>query len=295
MLSYLHGFHAGNFADVHKHWLLSLLLQHATKKASALTYLETHAGRGRYDLNSAQADKTREYTDGIARLWSSEPHVPAQDKTEDHRPDALTPYLDAVQACNPTPGLRHYPGSPLIAQQRLRSQDRLILMEAHPGEHRALKQHLGHDTRIAVHRRDGYEGLGAFVPPRTPRLLVLIDPSYEDKDEYHQAPAHLLRAVRRARHGVYALWYPLLPAARHHTLLSEIQTHCPHPVLRSELHTRPAHGDGMHGSGMLVINPPWQLDTTLQQHGPALAQRLAETEGHFSCDWLVAEKAPGTP
>ncbi len=281
MLSYLHGFHAGNFADVHKHWILSLLLRHVIRKPSAVSYLETHAGRGRYDLASAEADKTGEYLQGIARLWAPAHSTPLD--------EPLAPYVDTVRAFNPDGTLRHYPGSPLIAQHLLREQDRLILMEAHPAEHRALKQSLAADPRAAVHHRDGYEGLGAFVPARTPRLLVLIDPSYEDKDEYRQAPAELLQAWQRARHGIYALWYPLLSAARHHALLTAIQNRCTSPVLRSELHTRAADSEGMTGSGMLVVNPPWQLDTTLQQYGPVLARRLAERTGCFNCDWLVEE------
>ncbi len=304
MLSYLHSFHAGNFADVHKHWILSLLLLHATKKTTALSYLDTHAGRGDYDLGSAAATRTGEYTSGIARLWTPSDTGPmpvkregpnhntvnaAQDSADKRTRDALDPYLDIVHAFNPATTLRRYPGSPLIAQHLLRPQDRLILIEAHPGEHRALKQCVATDLRVAVHRRDAYEALGAFVPARTPRLLVLIDPSYEDKDEYHQAPTQLLRAVQRARHATYALWYPLLPAARHRALLADLQAACNVPVLRCELHLRPARGEGMYGSGMVVINPPWQLDAILKQTGPALAHQLAKRDGCFSYDWLVAE------
>lgn len=304
MLSYLHSFHAGNFADVHKHWILSLLLRHATKKTTALTYLDTHAGRGEYDLNSTAATKTGEYTTGIARLWTPSHTGPApveqkgpnhdtadtaQNGVEGGTRDALAPYLDTVHAFNPASALHRYPGSPLIARHLLRAQDRLILIEAHPGEYRALKQCFATDPRVAVHRRDAYEALGAFIPARTPRLLVLIDPSYEDKDEYHQAPAQLLRAVQRARHATYVLWYPLLPAARHHALLADLKAACNLPVLRCELHLRPARGEGMYGSGMVVINPPWQLDAILEQAGPALAHQLAKRDGRFNYDWLVAE------
>lgn len=308
MLSYLHGFHAGNFADVHKHWILSLLLGHLLRKPGAVTYIETHAGRGCYDLRSAEAEKTREYASGIARLCPAADTVlpTEQQSRQDGHPvpvkqcvggdgwstqeaESFALYLEAVRACNPDRQLCRYPGSPWLAQHSLRAQDRLILMEAHPAEHQALKRCLGADRRVAVHRRDGYEGLQAFVPAHTPRLLVLCDPSYEDKDEYRRAAEQMLGARLRARHGLFALWYPLLPAARHRSLLTALQASGQGPMLYSELCVRPAQGEGMHGSGMVVVNPPWRLDATLREYGPALAHRLAGAQGTFRCEWLLAE------
>lgn len=171
MLSYLHGFHAGNFADLHKHAILVALLEALNRKAKPWSYLETHSGRALYDLNDAQAQKTGEYQQGIGRLW-------AQPQAE-----VLEPYLQQVRRVNQGT-LSHYPGSPTIAAGMARAEDRLRLMELHSTEVEALRQQFRQDERVAVHHRDGYEGVNALLPPTPKRGLVLIDPAYEVKTEY---------------------------------------------------------------------------------------------------------------
>ncbi|MGB2130891.1 MAG: 23S rRNA (adenine(2030)-N(6))-methyltransferase RlmJ, partial [Marinobacterium sp.] len=181
MLSYQHGFHAGNFADVHKHLLLTLLLQALNRKAKPWSYLETHGGRARYDLGGEQASKTGEYRDGIARLWQR----PA--------PESIRAYLAQVEAVNDA-ALACYPGSPLLAAQLAREHDCISVMELHPAEADALKAVFRQDERVAVHHRDGYEGVLSLLPPKPNRGVVLIDPSFEVKQEYTELVTFINKA-----------------------------------------------------------------------------------------------------
>ncbi|MDX1605939.1 MAG: 23S rRNA (adenine(2030)-N(6))-methyltransferase RlmJ [Candidatus Competibacterales bacterium] len=277
MLSYQHLYHAGNFADVHKHLALLLILQALQRKPAGLQVLDTHAGSGCYDLDAARALKTEEFRDGIARLWSSpEP--------------ALADYLARVRAENPDGRLRVYPGSPLLVQSLLRTQDRLALCELHPGEYGALRRLMAGDSRVAVHRRDGFEALGALLPPRLTRGLVLIDPSYERKHEYDRVAASLIGACRRWPQGVYLAWYPLLAAGRHRHLLRTLQRSGLRAILVSELCVfRPDEAPGLYGSGLVLVHPPWQLDRTLGALTEGLARCLARGTPRAHTDWLVAE------
>jgi 23S rRNA (adenine2030-N6)-methyltransferase len=279
MLSYLHGYHAGNFADLHKHHLLVCLLTALNRKDKPWNYLETHAGKAHYALDSEQSEKTAEYREGIARLW-----------TQQGAPDSVARYMEQVRAVNPEGTLAFYPGSPALAAGMAREEDRLHLMELHPGEVQQLKQAFSGRADVSVHHRDGYEGVLALLPPKPNRGLVLIDPSYEVKSEYDQVVAFLAKALKRWPNGCFAVWYPLLPAGRWKMMLESIRRSGIRNILRSELWVRNASDQGMYGSGMLIINPPWPLADTLQQSEPWLAECLAQDAGAGQLiSWLVEE------
>ncbi|KGK41952.1 DNA processing protein [Nitrincola sp. A-D6] len=279
MLSYLHGYHAGNFADLHKHHLLVCLLAALNRKNKPWNYLETHAGKAHYALSSEQSEKTAEYREGIVRLWAQQ-----------DMPDSVATYLQQIRAVNPEGTLTFYPGSPALAAGMARADDRLHLMELHPGEVQQLKRAFSDRADVAVHHRDGYEGVLSLLPPKPNRGLVLIDPSYEVKSEYDQVAAFLPKALKRWPNGCFAVWYPLLPAGRWKMMLESIRRSGLRNILRSELRVRNASDQGMYGSGMLIINPPWPLADTLQQSEPWLAECLAQDAGAGQLiSWLVEE------
>ncbi|MBU0499860.1 MAG: 23S rRNA (adenine(2030)-N(6))-methyltransferase RlmJ, partial [Gammaproteobacteria bacterium] len=239
MLSYQHLYHAGNSADVLKHALLALLMQFLQRKEKPLRVFDTHAGSGLYDLESTEACKTAEYREGIGRLFSLA-----------DIPESLVPYLTLVRGLNPDGNLRRYPGSPLLVTKLLRPDDHLELMELHPRALNELRNALGHERRVHIHNRDGFEGLPALLPPRERRGLVLIDPSYEVKEEFHLVQTLLQEGMRRWATGCYAIWYPLLnhPAAVDF-LPRLVATGIPR-IFRAELALLPRTQPGMTGSGM---------------------------------------------
>jgi 23S rRNA (adenine2030-N6)-methyltransferase len=278
-MNYRHIFHAGNFADVFKHVVLSLLLKSLQRKDTPFCYLDTHAGAGRYDLNSEAAQKTGEYREGIWRLWDMNP-LPE-----------LAEYLAAVRAVNADGTLRSYPGSPMIARFFLRPQDRMVLLELQADECTLLQARFAGDRQVVVQRLNGYVGLKAYLPPKERRGLVLIDPPYESDNEYEQVVAGLRVAHERWASGIYIVWYPIKnrpPVARLHRaviatgirkiLLLEL---CPYPddtVLR------------LNGCGMIVVNPPWMLEEALQALLPKLLELLwGHSAGRSRLAWLVPE------
>jgi 23S rRNA (adenine2030-N6)-methyltransferase len=277
MLSYRHSYHAGNHADVLKHAVLALLVEALKKKDTPFAYLETHAGAGRYDLRSEQAQKTGEFHAGIARLWDATPV-----------PDALSPYLDAVHALNPEGQLLFYPGSPRVARHLIRPQDRMVLMELHTNEYPVLKQEFAGDRQVAVHHRNGYEGLRGLVPPKEKRGLLLIDPSYEVAAEYGQVVEAVEATAKRWASGILAIWYPLLTRAAGEAFKERFRAAGLRKLLGAEITVRD-EGIGMFGSGMLILNPPWQLDATLQQLLPWIAEILAPHAGTSRVEWVVPE------
>lgn len=281
MLSYQHLYHAGNFADVHKHVALVGLLRALQSKPAPLCYVDAHAGAGWYDLDRAEARKTAEADNGVYRLWES-----------DDSPSPISDYRALLQHFNPGPALRFYPGSPALAAALLRDGDRAVLLERHPQEQALLRAWLKNDVktdrRVAVHARDSYEGLPALVPPAVKRGLVLLDPSYEVKAEYDDIVDLLQKAHRRWSNAVYLLWYPLLPEGRHRHLLKRLLTGGLRKVLNAEL-CFPGRERGMYGSGLAIVNPPWQFEKPLAQAGEYLAQRLAGGDGEHTVEWLVGE------
>jgi len=279
MLSYQHEYHAGNFADVHKHLCLRVLFESLLRKEKPFCYVDCHAGAGVYDLDCAEARRTSEFSAGIGRLWA---HRTGSSQA------ALTAYLEAVAALNPDGRLRHYPGSPALAGQWLRPQDRALLLELHPQAQLALQGHLRGDSRCSAHARDCYEGLPALVPPPIRRGLVLLDPSYEIKDEYRRIVTLTATAFKRWDTAIYAIWYPLLGAARHLELLSALERSGMPGILVTELTVVGRDGtDGMYGSGMAIVNAPWQTDQALAALLPAVADLLAPGEGAAQLRWLA--------
>ncbi len=280
MLSYRHAFHAGNFADVLKHTTLTLALQSLLKKDAALCYLDTHAGSGAYDLHGAPARKTGEYRDGIQRIWQ---HTDT--------PAVMAPYLDAMRAANADGELRYYPGSPRLVHRLLRNNDRMVLMELHTTEYPLLKQEFAGDARVAVHHVDGFEGLKAFVPPKERRGLALVDPSYEVKTDFDKAVAAIHAAHERWATGTYLLWYPVLERALVNRLERHLHATGIKKILLAELCIRADDSaTGLNGCGMVVINPPWQLDEQLNVLLPWLYQVLApKGAGGQRVEWLVRE------
>jgi 23S rRNA (adenine2030-N6)-methyltransferase len=279
-MNYRHLFHAGNFADVFKHVILTLLLKALRSKDKPFFYLDTHAGAGRYDLGSEAARKTGEFVQGIARLCAREP-----------LPQALREYVTAVRALNRGDDLRFYPGSPRIGRHFLRPQDRMVLCERHPEEYGRLKVEFAGDKQVAVHLQDGYLGLKAFLPPPENRGLVLIDPPYESADEFAGAADALIASWARWRSGTYALWYPIKLRAPVESLHRAMRDSGISKILLAELAVYPEDSAfRLNGCGMLLINPPWRLDEELKILLPQLAGLLRqETDARIRLDWLVPE------
>ena len=244
MLSYQHAYHAGNRADVQKHALLAWMLAYMTAKDKPLTYIETHAGRGLYDLGSAEARKTGEARAGIAVMEAK--------FAPDH------PYRRILAQVRARWGKDAYPGSPLIAGLSMRPGDALRLAELHPAEHAALVQTmLGFPGEIV--KRDGWDQALAIAPPNPRRGLMLIDPPYEVKTDYERAAKVVAQVARKWNVGVIALWYPILTDAPHTAMLGTLSAEIP-GLLISEIRFPPARpGHGMTGSGMAVVNPPFGL------------------------------------
>lgn len=246
MLSYQHAFHAGNLADLHKHALLAWMLDYLTAKPKALSYLETHSGRGLYDLGSDAARKTGEAEAGITRALA-EGWLP-----QDH------PLLRALASVRSFYGPDAYPGSPLIAEALLRQEDTLHLAELHPAEMAALEQVV---LFAKLHHQDGFAMANALCPPMPRRGMLLIDPSFEVKDDYETIPRFVAKIAQKWNVGIIALWYPLLVDGRHGAMMRALQQQFPE-ALRHEVHFRPARaGHGMIGSGMFVVNPPYGIET----------------------------------
>lgn len=281
MLSYQHSYHAGNFADVHKHTVLTLLLRALHKKPAGLCYLETHAGRALYDLQDPLAQKNCEFAQGVSRVLADTKPLPA-----------LADYLASIYKSNqPEGSLHYYPGSPLLAHELLREQDVMILAELHPQEIPVLRQQFHHDKRVAIHQRDGFEMLRALLPVKQTRGLVLIDPAYEQKSDYASVVAALELIQQRWRGGVVMVWYPLLSESQHANFISSIRNSRLRDVLCSELQLQAFDGpSGMKGSGVIILQPPWQIDLQLQQLLMYLAKILQQDKAVAS--WRVEQLIP---
>lgn len=278
-MNYRHSYHAGNFADVFKHAILSLLLQTLHAKEKPFCYLDTHAGAGLYDLHATPAQKTGEYRQGIGHFWG----------TQDVPPE-MAGYLAAVHAVNEGAALRYYPGSPRVARHFLRPQDRMVLMELHPEEAHALKQEFRGDAQVHVHEMDGFLGLKGFLPPPERRGLVLIDPPFERTDDFEQLVEGLKTAHQRWSTGIYALWYPLKDSQLVQRFHQQLVASGLRKLLLTEiqLHAEPLPGQ-LFGCGMIITNPPWRLDGTLQTLLPKLMVGLHAAKGRARVEWLVPE------
>jgi 23S rRNA (adenine2030-N6)-methyltransferase len=257
MLSYQHGYHAGNFADVVKHLVLTHLLGYMTSKEKPMFYLETHGGKGLYDLHDKQALKTSEASQGIALLWAQRKQLPS----------VFSPYIQQIAQLNSDGILRYYPGSPALALHALRKQDRSVFCELHPGEFESLQQLPRLGKRATFSNSNGIDSLKATLPPTERRGLVFLDPSYEIKTEYRQVPEALKAAYNRFETGVYCLWYPLVDNKLHTQLLRGLESIGARSTLRIEFLLTGANKAGMTGCGLWIINPPYVLQDELK---PAL-------------------------
>ncbi len=265
MLSYRHAFHAGGAADVHKHAVLALLLDHFRASSKPFTVIDIYAGSGIYGLNSPEAQKRKEFEHGIAKVITT----PARLAT-------LNTYWAAIEALNEN-GLVRYPGSPQIVRHGLRAHDALIVNELHPADHEDLVRWAGADQRIHVHRRDALEAVVALCPPTIKRGLVVIDPAYEIKTEYDTVPIAVGAAFAKWPQGVFAVWYPVLAENRHIAMRQKLLEVIPADVLQTEFDLgRRKDYDGMQSSGLWIINPPWQIEKVIDSAGLWLAKQLGQ-------------------
>ncbi|MCO4319725.1 23S rRNA (adenine(2030)-N(6))-methyltransferase RlmJ [Phyllobacterium sp. 21LDTY02-6] len=283
-MNYRHAYHAGNFADVMKHVILTRILLYLQRKEQAFRVIDTHAGIGRYDLAGTEAAKTGEWQAGIARLLDAplEPEAEA----------LLAPYLDIVRAENTDGGLRHYPGSPLITRHLLRRQDRLSALELHPADAARLARRFEGDFQVRVTRLDGWLALGAHLPPKEKRGLVLVDPPFEEEGEFERLVDGLWRGHRRFPGGIFALWYPVKDRPQIASFIAALRQTGIRKIMRAELMIRPFSAQPrLDGSGMIVVNPPYTLEQELRTLLPVLARVCGEAQnGHFVLDWIRGEE-----
>jgi 23S rRNA (adenine2030-N6)-methyltransferase len=285
-MNYRHAYHAGNFADVVKHAVLARLVEYLKQKDKAFRVIDTHAGVGLYDLSSEEAQKTGEWRNGIARLLDV--------RLAPEAATLLAPYLDAVKAANPDGELLRYPGSPLIVRGLLRKQDRLSAIELHPQDSAALKSLFTDDHQVRVLELDGWLALGAHLPPKEKRGLVLVDPPFEKQGEFERLTEGLERAHRRWPGGIYALWYPVKDRGAVKSFREALAGSGIPKIMDIGFDIRPASGEPrLDGTGMIVVNPPFTLERELAAVLPALHGVLAEgKKAEWRVEWLSGENAP---
>ncbi|ODT74314.1 MAG: 23S rRNA (adenine(2030)-N(6))-methyltransferase RlmJ [Pelagibacterium sp. SCN 64-44] len=282
-MNYRHAFHAGNFADVVKHIILARILAYLMRKDAPFRIIDTHAGVGLYDLFAGEAERTGEWQEGIARLV--ERGLPGA------AGELAAPYLAAVRAQNPDGVLRYYPGSPFITRHMLRSQDRLMALELHPEDAAALKENFAGDIQTRVTHLDGWAGMGTHLPPKEKRGLVLVDPPFEEKGEFTRMVQGLEKAHRRWPGGIYAFWYPLKEPEAVAAYIQALKATGIAKILRLELTIRPPSSPPrLHGTGMIVVNPPYVLEEEMAMLLPALAELLSdEGRGRWTIEWVAGE------
>ncbi|MDF3023295.1 MAG: rRNA ((2030)-N(6))-methyltransferase RlmJ [Alphaproteobacteria bacterium] len=272
MLSYQHIYHAGNFADVHKHAILVELLKSLTAKNPKLAVIDTHAGRGSYDLLSEEAQKTMEFSHGAQHFWEN-----------DGLPDGLK---KIVSKFNPEGDLAVWPGSAMIARQMLRPGDKLTCVERHPGEFAELQKTMADAVNTELQQKDGFQSIVEFSPPAIRKGLVIIDPSYEIKTEYVQTAKQVHLAWKKWPQGVFLIWYPLLEADGHRQLLTQLRKSEVKDVMVSEIRLAKAPSEGyrMYGSGIAIVNPPWPINV-LDDLTNFIADRMPQ-KAHGDTYWL---------
>jgi 23S rRNA (adenine2030-N6)-methyltransferase len=282
-MNYRHGFHAGNFAEGVKHAVLARVVAHLREKENPFRIIDTHAGPGSTRLTGPQASRAGEWRQGIGRLLGA--------KLEPEVRRLLAPYVDAIGAHNGGGGLRLYPGSPLLALAWLRPQDRLIACELEPAAAAALARSLAKNRRAKAIAIDGWKALAAYVPPRERRGLVLIDPPFEARGELDRIPEHLARAHRKWATGIYLLWYPIKDPTETDRFARRVARLGIPKILRAEVTIGTRTDKSLTGTGLLLVNPPWKLESELQTLLPALAIVLRrDPAGGARLDWLTTEK-----
>ncbi|MEH6395389.1 23S rRNA (adenine(2030)-N(6))-methyltransferase RlmJ [Pseudoalteromonas sp.] len=279
MLSYRHSFHAGNPADVVKHLVLAQVLSYQTLKDKPLDYIDTHSGAGFFELAGADAQKTQEYLDGIAKLYHH---------NSEHQ--ELNDYIALIKSFNDTEQLAFYPGSPKIAEHFLRRQDKGWFFELHPRDLALLQENMSGKRSIRVRGENGFAGLVGLLPPASRRACVLIDPPYEIKDDYDTVVKTLTKAYQRFATGTYMIWYPVVDRERIERMEEGLIASGMRNIQLFELATA-ADTDvhGMTASGMIVINPPWKLKQTMDKILPELVSLLSDSSGFYRSEQLVEE------
>jgi 23S rRNA (adenine2030-N6)-methyltransferase len=272
-MNYRHAFHAGNFADVIKHIVLTRILTYLHQKQSAFRVIDTHAGAGRYDLTGDEAERSGEWRFGVARIL--------QARFSDQAQALVAPYLDIVRAFNPPRELIAYPGSPLIARALLRPQDRMVACEIQDAARKELISNLSRDPQARVVDLDGWTALTAYVPPNERRGLVLIDPPFEDKDEFSRLAEKFAAAYAKWPTGIYMLWYPAKDRRGPERLARDVASVAAardgdgENCLRVEFSVAPQTADsGLVSTGLLIVNPPWTLASELKTILPELEKPL---------------------
>ncbi|HRL91974.1 MAG TPA: 23S rRNA (adenine(2030)-N(6))-methyltransferase RlmJ [Pseudomonas sp.] len=283
-MNYRHAFHAGNHADVLKHLVLSRLLALLAKKDAPYAYLDSHAGIGLYDLRGDQATRTGEWLEGIQRVWQA-----------DDVPALFDDYLGVIRALNPDGQLRYYPGSPEVARELSREQDRLQLNEKHPEDGQLLKANMKYDRRVAVHLGEGWHVPRALLPTAQKRAVLLIDPPFEQADELQRCAQAMKESIARMRQAVVAIWYPIKDQRQLKRFYQDLQGTGAPKLLRVELlvHAADNADVGLNGSGLAIANPPWGLEDELRSVLPWLGQNLGQTQGGWKLDWLIEEQPAG--
>ncbi len=279
MLSYRHEFHAGNFADVLKHSVLVWILDYMKHKHKAFSYFDTHAGAGVYRLSGKSAQQTGEYKEGIEPL-----------ATLPDPPQFLVSYLESVKDINPLGSLVLYPGSVALAKNALRKQDCAHVFELHPKDQQFLSQYCQSWNKCYVHKQDGYKGLLSLLPPPSKRGVILIDPPYEIKNDYQIAIKTLIQSYRKFATGCYILWYPVVDRRHVDSMKNDLINSSIKNILQIEFcKEADTHKFGMTGSGLFIINPPWELSSKIQKVLPCLLTTLGRKTGFYTVEQLVAE------
>jgi len=287
-MNYRHAYHAGNFADVVKHAVLALVIEHLKLKPAPFRIIDTHAGIGAYDLASVEAQKTGEWREGIGRVMDATPSPAAAAE--------LAPYLDVVRRLNPRGGVTRYPGSPLIARELMRGNDRLVVNELHPEDQSSLARMFGHDAQVKVMALDAWTAVKALLPPPERRGLVLIDPAFEQPGELDRLVDALKDSLRRFSGGTYLLWYPIkekAPVSAFHRKIAALDLP---KAMALELMIRGGEDETrLNGAGILVVNAPFTLQRRLEAVMPELAAVLAQGEGAgWRLEELGSEAREGT-
>ncbi|HSX19883.1 MAG TPA: 23S rRNA (adenine(2030)-N(6))-methyltransferase RlmJ [Gammaproteobacteria bacterium] len=266
-MNYRHIYHAGNFADVFKHWVLTLILQKLSAKNTPFCLIDTHAGLGAYPLDAAEAQKTQEYQHGVAMLEAQKVDV------------VFEPYVALVRKYMQQEHV--YPGSPTIMQEFLRDQDRLLLTEMHAADYALMKQRYDMDPRIKTFNRNGYESIKALLPPKERRGLVFIDPAFEDPKEFAHIVQALQDGLRRFATGVYMVWYPIKDRKVIDKFYRDVRAQTQLPILVAELHANQILATALSSCGLLIVNPPWQLDEILYSNLTKLLRLLQFDKGIY--------------
>jgi 23S rRNA (adenine2030-N6)-methyltransferase len=259
LLSYRHAFHAGNFADVLKHSVLTLVLEYMARKDKGFTYIDSHSGAGMYSLNDEYAQKTGEYKDGIAKILEA--------VDDENFPEALMPYIELLEKLNTENGeLEIYPGSPGIAKQFMRRQDSAHLFELHPTDIQHLTEFCARWNKSHVKQSDGYQGILGLIPPPSRRGVILIDPPYELKEDYTKAVKTIVKAYKKFTSGTYILWYPVVTRERINAMEKDFSRSEVKNLLQVEFCLKDDSDQyGMTGTGLFIVNPPWQLESQLTE------------------------------